>query len=108
MESTGDVEYFLLDLFGYLLVDRTRSRPELHIRRLSGAQFEASATKEQRVALQCGDAQSPPYVYRVIDPFRPLLSSKYSQQSPVQRDHKEGMNSDAFSLAALLQRIREF
>jgi hypothetical protein len=83
MESTRDVEYFLLDLFANLLVDRTRSRPELQIRRRSGAQFEPSATKEQCVALQRGDAEPPPWIDRVVDPSRHLLFAEDGQQSLV-------------------------
>src|SRR5262245_37558451 len=101
MESAGDIEDCLLNLFAYLLVDPTRSFPELPTPRPSGAQFEACAAKEQRIALQCGGAEPPPQIYRIIDPFRRLLFSEHSQQSPVQRDGQQDMNRDAFSLAAL-------
>src|SRR5215831_3483221 len=106
MEAAGSVEYFLLDQFVHLLVDGTRSSPELYVRRLSGAEPEASSAKEQHVVLQAGEAHSA-WVHRIVDQFRQLLLSEHGEQRPVQRDRQEGMNGDAFRLATLPQRSRQ-
>src|SRR5580704_4076277 len=76
METAGYVEHFLLNLRAYLFVDRAYLLPELHLRRLSGAHLEVTAAKKHHVAFQRWEAPSPD-VYRVFDPLRHLLLSKY-------------------------------